>query len=339
MAEFPDAGFARARPPRRRNWLGAMIWPAPFVYLLVTGGFPYTVVMLALLVAWICLREICKTRSLFSILPTLAGVALGFGLSAPAWLALLDYVHGSNRSAQSAFAHWQWLVPPAALPGFVLPSWTVNWADFSTRYVPHRAAELACGLVPPAALLWGLIFRGREFVRKIRWELGLLIVVCALSMLPSAGVFRWSFRWLPFLHLIMVLCAAEALRIGADVAGTRSFFRGVPIFALALVVLTTAASFLFGTTGQYTGAIAICTTLMALGWVGADFSVPSLRDWAPAAVAFGVLLATYLVIPPNFGVPKYQLLSQDLLESGAARSGSPLFEHLSAGRGRLPRGK
>jgi hypothetical protein len=300
-------------PPRASRWLCAMIWPAPFVYLLVTGGFPYTVVMLGLLVGWMCLRQICRTRSLTSIIPTLVGVMLGFGLSAPAWLALLDYVHGSNRSAQSAIAHWQWLVPPAALPGFILPAWTVNWADFSTRYVPHRAAELACGLVPPAALLWGLFFRGREFVRKIRWELGLLAVVCALSMLPSAGVFRWSFRWLPFLHLIMVLCAAEALRIGSDRVGVRSaFLRGPPVFALALVALTTGASFLFGANGPYAGPVAICTILMVFAWIGADFSVATLREWAPAAVAFGVLLSTYLVIPPNCGVPKYNL-SQELL--------------------------
>ncbi len=314
FAWLPWCWWGLERSLRSKTGYRRLLWPAPFVYLLVTGGFPYTVVMLGLLVAWICLREICKTRTLTAILPMLAGVMLGFGLSAPAWLALLDYVHGSNRSAQSAIAHWQWLVPPAAIPGFILPSWTVNWVDFSTRYLPHRAAELSCGLVPPAALLWGLIFRGKEFVRKIRWELGLLIIVCALSMLPSAGVFRWSFRWLPFLHLVMVLCAAEALRMAADARGVRpSFFRGAPFFALVLVFLAIAGSFLSGASGRYGGPLAVCTGLMAIAWVGANFSMAALRDWAPAAVAFGVLLSTYLVIPPNCGVPKYNL-SQDLLK-------------------------
>ena len=91
----------------------------------------------------------------------LVGVALGFGLSAPAWLALLDLVQGSARELQSAAAHWQWRVPPAALPGLILPSWTVNWTDFSSRSRPHAAAELACGLVAPSALIAGLIWRGR----------------------------------------------------------------------------------------------------------------------------------------------------------------------------------
>ena len=30
-------------------------------------------------------------------------------------------------------------------------------------------------------------------------------------MVPTAGVFRWSFRWLPLFHLVLALCTAEAL--------------------------------------------------------------------------------------------------------------------------------
>ena len=140
-----------------------MIWPAPFVYLLVTGGFPYTVVMLGLLVAWICVREICGTRQWRTILPTLAGVcprfwAFGPGLAGAVRLC----ARLKSRSPQSAIAHWQWLVPVAALPGFILPSWTVNWVDFSSRYLSHGATELACGFVPPAILIGGLLAFGKE---------------------------------------------------------------------------------------------------------------------------------------------------------------------------------
>ena len=45
----------------------------------------------------------------------------------------------------------------------------------------------------------------------MKWELGLLAVVLLIAMLPSANVFRWSFRWLPLLHLVLALIAAEAL--------------------------------------------------------------------------------------------------------------------------------
>jgi hypothetical protein len=134
-------GAERALDSRRTKW--RFLWPAPFVYLLVTGGFPYTVLMLLLLIAWVVIKSLVQTRNIFSVLPMLVGVALGFGLSAPAWLALLDLVQGSARELQSAAAHWQWRVPPAALPGLILPSWTVNWTDFSSRGRPHAAAELA----------------------------------------------------------------------------------------------------------------------------------------------------------------------------------------------------
>ncbi len=143
----------------------------------------------------------------------LFGVALGFGLSAPAWLAILDLVQGSARELQSPAAHWQWLVPPSALPGLILPCWTVNWADFSSRYLPHTATELACGLVAPAALIAGFLGRGRVLVRQIRWEVVLLLLVLLLCTIPTAGLFRWSFRWLPFFHLVLAICAAEVLQV------------------------------------------------------------------------------------------------------------------------------
>src|SRR6266480_863287 len=120
-------GAERALDPGRSKW--RFIWPAPFVYLLVTGGFPYTVLMLVVLIGLLFIKSLVQTRSIFSISPMLFGIALGFGLSAPAWLAVLDLVQGSARELQPAKAHWQWLVPPAALPGLILPCWTVNWAD------------------------------------------------------------------------------------------------------------------------------------------------------------------------------------------------------------------
>src|SRR5262252_4027268 len=211
-------GAERALDPQRTKW--RFLWPAPFVYFVVTGGFPYTVLMLLLLIAWLSVKTMWSRRDgrdtkvppTFVILPMLSGVALGFGLSAPAWLAILDLVQGSARELQSPAAHWQWLVPPAALPGLILPSWTVNWTDFSSRYLRHMAVELACGMVAPVALMAGLVWRGRQLVRQIKWELVLLLIVLLVCMIPTAGLFRWSFRWLPFFHLILAICAAEVLQ-------------------------------------------------------------------------------------------------------------------------------
>jgi len=299
-------GAERALDSRRTKW--RCLWPAPFVYLLVTGGFPYTVLMLLLLIAWLSIKSLVQTRNVLSITPLFIGLVLGFGLSAPAWLALLDLVQGSARELQSKAAHWQWRVPPMALPGLILPSWTVNWTDFSSRNLPHTGVELACGLVAPAALVAALIWRPRQLVRHIKWELVLLLLVLLLCMTPTAGMFRWSFRWLPFFHLVLAICAAEALRLkpGSQAAVTA---------ALGLVVFTGVAALIFHSTGPYALPLSWILIGLAVVWFCFEFLLRGFefRCWVPVAITFFALLATYLCIPTNCGVPRYNF-SQELLQ-------------------------
>src|SRR5437588_6748162 len=280
-------GLERALDRQRSRW--RFLWPAPFVYLLVTGGFPYTVLMLVLLIAWMACRAVSSRPSFAtaealreggSILPMVGGAALGLGLSAPAWLAILDYVHGSARALYASSAHWQWIVPWHALPGFILPCWTVNWADFSTNYLPHTATELASGLVAPAALVAGFIWRPRMLVRRLNWELTLLLLVLFLAMIPTAGVFRWSFRWLPFFHLVLAICAAEVLRVRPR-SPTGS------TMVLVLIVVTIPMS-IFGTAGNYGPAVTWFYFQIAVIWALCELFLPGirLRQWAPPAVTF-----------------------------------------------------
>jgi hypothetical protein len=299
-------GAARALDPGRNKW--RFIWPAPFVYLLVTGGFPYTVLMLLVLIGWLVIKSLAETRNILSVAPMLFGVALGFGLSAPAWLAILDLVQGSARELQPAKAHWQWLVPPAALPGLILPCWTVNWADFSNRYLPHAAMELASGLVAPAALIGALASPGRVLLRQIRWELVLLLLVFLLSMLPTVGFFRWSFRWLPFFHLVLAICAAESLRArpGSLIPATAAFVL-TAVIAIIMITLGTTGSYAFPLTWIFVGLAA----LWCLGDVLLRRS--EFQRWTPVAVTFSAFLATYICVPTNCGVPRYNF-SQQLLK-------------------------
>src|SRR5215216_4730939 len=299
-------GAERALDLRRTKW--RFLWPAPFVYLLVTGGFPYTVLMLLLLIAWLVIKSLFQNRNIFAILPMLVGVALGFGLSAPAWLALLDLIQGSARELQSAAAHWQWRVPPAALPGLILPSWTANWTDFSSRGRPRTAAELACGLVAPSALIAGLLWRARQLVRQIKWELVLLLLVLLLCMIPTAGMFRWSFRWLPFFHLVLAICAAEALRLkpGSPTPVT---------IALGVGVLIGVAALMFHMAGAYAFPLTWIVIGLAALWACLEWFVPrsDIRSWTPAGITFCALLAAYICVPTNCGVPRYNF-SQELLK-------------------------
>jgi hypothetical protein len=53
----------------------------------------------------------------------------------------------------------------------------------------------------------------KQFLARLRWELGLLVVVLLLCVIPSAGMFRFSFRWLALFHLVLVITAAETFRL------------------------------------------------------------------------------------------------------------------------------
>jgi hypothetical protein len=319
----------RALDPARSCW--RFLWPAPFVYLLITGGFPYTVLMFGLVVLWLALRSVFQAGAVHSnrpqcqsgfgsievnrpyltrIWPLFVGVILGLGFAAPAWLALLDYLHGSARQSLEPAAHWQWLVPWKAWPGLILPSWTVNWSNFTTKLESHRATELACGLVAPTALLAGLVINGRVLLKKISWELALLLAVFILAMLPTAGVFRWSFRWLPLFHLVLALCAAEALA-----SFSQKQRRFTAFLLLVLIFLILLISIAAKTSGEHLFPLVWIYLGLALVWLiveSTEFNL--LREWTPTAITFIALLTTYFCIPPNSGVPKYNL-AQSLLES------------------------
>ena len=129
---LPWAWWAAERALNAKGSRWRFLWPAPFIYLLVTGGFPYTVLMLGLVLLWLTLRTIFQIGAIDNVSPTrtrpnesggsvsrgylkqltriwplFVGVILGLGLAAPAWLALLDYVHGSARQSLHPSAHWQ----------------------------------------------------------------------------------------------------------------------------------------------------------------------------------------------------------------------------------------
>src|SRR5204862_5168005 len=180
--------------------------------------------------------------------------------------------------------------------------------DFSSRLTPHAATELACGLVPIPILIAGLITHGRELVKKIRWELILLILVLLLSMIPTAGLFRWSFRWLPFFHLVLAICAAEALRIQpkSPIPATA---------ALALTGLTAIAMLILRVTGSYAFPLTWIFLALTAIWLLLQRLLRSsdLEEWPPVVVTFCALIATYLCIPTNCGVPRYDF-SQELLK-------------------------
>lgn len=299
-----------------RRWL----LPAPFVYLLATGGFPYTVITLGVVTAGLAIRAWVTERRLLAPLPLAVGWVLGLGLAAPAWLMLLEHMHGSARAHGDDLYHNAWVIPWRALPGLVTPSWGSVWPDFAGRPLARPASELAGSLVPLAALA-AAAFEGRRrrWPGGLRWDVAFVAVALVLCMVPSAGVFRWSFRWLPFFHIALALAGAEALRWWRDMryidpARLIQWWNHPAAWAVGLTglatllfpFLSTPFTFLLpiGHPGWMPGAM---LGVMAPWLLGAVLlpRFSGVRAWLPAAASVGVLAVAYTLLPTNPRVPRY----------------------------------
>jgi len=82
-----------------------------------------------------------------------------------------------------------------------------------------------------------------------------------------------------------------------------------------LLILVTIPMSIFGLAGEYGPTITWAYFQIAVVWALCELFLPRMRfrNWAPAVATFAILLATYFCVPPNCGVPKYNL-GQDLLD-------------------------
>src|SRR5207244_13547126 len=80
----------------------------------------------------------------------------------------------------------------------------------------------------------------------MKWELVLLLVVLLLAMLPTAGIFRWSFRWLPLFHLVLAVCGAEAFASFSQKQRRFSAF-----LMLLLIIMLTIGALVLRTGGDH----------------------------------------------------------------------------------------
>jgi hypothetical protein len=282
---------------------GAWLPAALAVALLLTAGWPLTVVMGGLVTVVLLLRE-GPARALG---PLSLAWLVGLAWAAPALLPFVVHAQGSLRAQVSAVWQWQWLVPLQALPALWLPSFVSSWQVFGLQK-PHVSLELANGLVPSAVLLAACARRLPSLPRTAWAWAGLALGVGALACLPSVGMFRWSFRWLPLFHLASAMAAALWLQ-----AWWRSRASEAPLpwaenpgvlGALAVALAWVVSHPIPGVVGPLAGV----SLAGALAWAAAErWGVPALRAWAPLACAVVVLGATYRLIPTALDVPTWPL--------------------------------
>jgi hypothetical protein len=274
-----------------------------FTALLIAAGWPFTVLMLALVFA-VLFAQAWVERRFRAGLPILAVGVLGLGLSAPAWMMLLEY-SGATWRGQTATGslQWEWRVPPAALPGFVFPAYVSRWAMFFEDRSLHFCFELAGALVPLALLGAACRRRGWPLLRQVRWELLLAGLALALAMLPGPGNFRFSFRWLPLFFLGLGLAAArgyplrgepadldpsQAEPLGASAAG----------WALGFAVAGLTCQELFAPLiTPFSRFCAVAQVGLCAGWLLLDRPrrLAALRPWLPCLSAVALLWPFYSV--------------------------------------------
>jgi hypothetical protein len=265
-------------------WLGlrrnAFALTAISLYLLVTAGWPYAVLMAFAIGLIALLRKQWRV---------VGASAVGLGLSAPAVLMLLAYFPYTAREHSATLVEPYWSVPAAGFFGLVIPAFAALWRTFD-GFQPHSSVELVGALVPFAALAGAR----RDFVRRHAAELALLLLLVVLLMLPSGGPFRWSFRWLPLFHLVLAVLGAAAL--GTSSVGTKF----APRFALVLIPVTALAGILFDGEPQATLLHACIVAALCVIWLFVD------SDWMPVAITVIMIVLTFATFSRRSEVPVWR---------------------------------
>lgn len=291
FAWLPWLWWALLRPG---SALGAVVPAGVAIALMITTGWPFTLVAAASLTAALAADAWLVERRVAALTRFAAAWLVGVGLAAPALAMWIAQLAASHRAGTGLFADPAWRVPLAALPGLVLPAVHAEWFAFVAQ-VRKPAHELAGGLVPLAALLAAALARTPGFWRARRVELLLLGIFGAASLLPGLWNFRWPFRWLPMVHLTLALIGAAALA-----AVPRTGRAGPGLVALALVLATwAAAAWGAGDASPLLWATGIGYVLLTAAWAASERLAPgqALARWAPPAVVAGTLAVTYLLLP------------------------------------------
>jgi hypothetical protein len=274
-----------------------------FLYCIVTAGWPFTVLMAMLLSAWCVLRYRAEHARWLPSWPVVGAWVVGLGLSAPAWLMLLEYVQATERgqTPNSAF-NASWTVPLAALPGFVFPVHMPYWNVFGFTK-PHMSVELVGGLVPFAAILAAGASLGRSAFRKLGWEIGLAVLILTLAMLPSPGNFRWSFRWLPMFALLLSLIGAHCFAHwrAAPISGRMQ----VGAWAAILVVAAWVVSGATASLALWHGAVLVGVCALWAGIEGRSSLDSVLRKWMPSVVVLTSCWLSLAFVDPYLEVPHW----------------------------------
>ena len=173
FAWVPWFWWALERAGEARCGGGRRVLPGLFLYLVIAAGWPFSVLMTAVITIWWMARGWCDHRRLVLLWPGVVAWVVGLGLSAPAWLMLTEFNGYSMRSRTPLTLNHHWVVPIDAWFALVSPTQITLWMNFFGQWGGHMSVEMAGGLVPVAILAATAYATGLATFRALTWEWGL----------------------------------------------------------------------------------------------------------------------------------------------------------------------
>jgi hypothetical protein len=266
-----------------------------FIFLLVTAGWPMTVIMAAILSAWLagCAWWDREPPGLLGSLRRIAMAwSVGLLLSAPAWAMLMDGFSGSFRAGNTGRWEMNWLV--------TLPMWFGIWSPLEIHLInpfvpgtgkPYLWTELFTGSWPPWMLVLGAAWSHRN-QRRVHWKWWILLAIAmAMASMPTLQPLRWSYRWLPLFVLVFNLMACVVWQ-----EATRSFRAGGGPGDVRPLILGSAGALVF--------------TLMASvqGWLllnvrGTPFGFATYTGLAGFFIGWNLAVFIAVVLAARLGKP------------------------------------
>ena len=285
----------------RWSWLGIAL----SLYLIIAAGWPFTVVMAAVLTVLNLVSVQSRPRA---VIPIAGGIAIGGCLASPAVLMLIEYFRSSARLSASGILDFLWSVPMTAFGGFVLPTIQSVWSVF-VGDMPHTAVELTGGLIPLCAVVAVLGAARREFWRATRYELVLLATLILLLPLHGPNLFRWSFRWLPLVHLVLAIAGGLALEMISSARGKApralTDRRNVAVWAAGLVVIAFATAIPFDHDLDTTATLAGALFILCIVWSVIESTGRRVVAYIPLTLSVVSIAAMFIVFAPAREVPAW----------------------------------
>ena len=299
--------------------ISPLIGTAVAIYLVITAGWPFTMLMALVLAAWHIVPALVR-RDGKATVRLIVACAIGAALAAPALLVHIEYLSATTRAATTT-ALQSWSVPLVAFIGAVFPTFRTTWNGWYST-TQHSVTELAGAFVPLVGFIAALILGRRDFVRKIKRELALLAFVTLLAMLPSVPPFRFSYRWLPLWHLVLLMIGLQGLDWLRAHRGESNTLRTNPgAWAAGIAVVAWILCSIFDQAWSLTRSYSSVIFLLAIVWSGIE-GMPRAHLLASAFTAIVAFASVWLIfdwVPTNQDVAVWRFDDREL------RSPQPYF--------------